>query len=231
MLPSEHVGARIRLYRTQQRMTLDDLARSISKSASTLSKYESGKIAIDVNTVCEIAAVLRVSVGQLMDFPPARQGEDSGQGGFFAHTGLYWAYTCLHGKQAVLSALEILPVPDGGEQVFLYYGVQEATHYTKADFLYQGKLCRSDSGTAFYMQNPCNRGDMGYIYVRSMFSAQNTTTGVFVFLRERTHVPAVAKILFSRRLLGPDDGQLQELRLTDKTTLSLLKKENMLSFY
>ena len=46
-----HVGSRIRFYRKLKNMTQDQLAAAIHKSESTLSKYESGQIAIDVGSL------------------------------------------------------------------------------------------------------------------------------------------------------------------------------------
>ena len=51
-----HVGSRIRFYRKLKNMTQDQLAAAIHKSESTLSKYESGQIAIDVGSLYDIAS-------------------------------------------------------------------------------------------------------------------------------------------------------------------------------
>ncbi|MBQ4610497.1 MAG: helix-turn-helix transcriptional regulator, partial [Clostridia bacterium] len=44
MVPlNQHIGNRIRFYRTRRNMSQEQLAMKIFKSKSTLSKYESGK--------------------------------------------------------------------------------------------------------------------------------------------------------------------------------------------
>ena len=45
------VGSKIRQIRQSRRMTQDELATAIHKSRATLSKYESGDISIDLNTL------------------------------------------------------------------------------------------------------------------------------------------------------------------------------------
>ena len=60
------IGGNIRTYRRANRMTLSELAERINKSKATVGKYEQGAIALDMDTLYEIAAALRVSPFQLM---------------------------------------------------------------------------------------------------------------------------------------------------------------------
>ena len=57
---SSQIGKRIKLYRKQQKMTLEDLAACINRSKATVSKYECGAIVLDVETLYEIAGALQV---------------------------------------------------------------------------------------------------------------------------------------------------------------------------
>ena len=63
-----HVGSRIRFYRKLKNMTQDQLAAAIHKSESTLSKYESGQIAIDVGSLYDIASALGTDMSQFVDY-------------------------------------------------------------------------------------------------------------------------------------------------------------------
>ena len=63
---SERIGENIRIYRRANRMTLSELALKINKSKATVGKYEQGTIALDMDTLYEIAAALKVSPFQLM---------------------------------------------------------------------------------------------------------------------------------------------------------------------
>ena len=65
---SEHVGERIKFYRKTKHMTLSELAESIHRSTSTLSKYETGAIPISVDVLFDISKILNVSVNQLVDY-------------------------------------------------------------------------------------------------------------------------------------------------------------------
>ena len=54
------LGNAIKNCRTNRRLTQMELAKLISKSNTTLAKYEKGEISIDVATLVEIAKVLQV---------------------------------------------------------------------------------------------------------------------------------------------------------------------------
>ena len=69
---SKHIGGRIRNHRKNQGMTLQQLADLIHKSRATLSKYETGELPVDVETLYDIAAALHVDVTQIMDYQPER---------------------------------------------------------------------------------------------------------------------------------------------------------------
>jgi len=68
-----HVGSRIRFYRKLKNMTQDQLAAAIHKSESTLSKYESGQIAIDVGSLYDIASALGTDMSQFVDYAIPRE--------------------------------------------------------------------------------------------------------------------------------------------------------------
>ena len=70
MIPlNQHIGNRIRFYRTRRKLSQEQLAMKIFKSKSTLSKYESGKIPIDIETLYLIASELEVEMSALVDYP------------------------------------------------------------------------------------------------------------------------------------------------------------------
>lgn len=66
MAIDEHVGKNIKKYRLAYKLTLEELAKKIHKSKSTMSKYEKGLISIDVSTLKEIADVFQISPAYLL---------------------------------------------------------------------------------------------------------------------------------------------------------------------
>lgn len=94
MTIKEHVGLRIHLYRKQQNLTLEQLAFLLDKSISTVSKYETGKISIDIETLYAISKILHVSIEQLIDYhvDEKRVAQDLATSGFFTQKKKYWMY-------------------------------------------------------------------------------------------------------------------------------------------
>lgn len=67
---SRHIGSRIRQFRKMQGFTLQYMADQLNKSKATMSKYETGDIILDVETLYDIANLLQVSISQLTDRRP-----------------------------------------------------------------------------------------------------------------------------------------------------------------
>ena len=63
---NQEIGKKIRIFRKMRNLTLDELALKIYKSKSTISKYEKGEIAIDIETLYDIADALMINVEQLL---------------------------------------------------------------------------------------------------------------------------------------------------------------------
>jgi transcriptional regulator with XRE-family HTH domain len=63
---NKEIGKKINTFRKMKRLTLEDLSAIICKSKSTISKYEKGEIAIDIETLYEISSALQIHVEQLL---------------------------------------------------------------------------------------------------------------------------------------------------------------------
>ena len=68
-LVTENTGKAIRTFRKKNKLTVQELADRICKSKATVSKYESGKISLDLDTLFDIAQVLQVRLEQLLYMP------------------------------------------------------------------------------------------------------------------------------------------------------------------
>ncbi|MBR1442490.1 MAG: helix-turn-helix transcriptional regulator [Firmicutes bacterium] len=64
---TSHVGSKIKLYRKNNGLSINELASLIHKSKSTLSKYENGLISIDIETLYDISKVLHVNLSGLVE--------------------------------------------------------------------------------------------------------------------------------------------------------------------
>ena len=67
---AQEIGVKIRHYRKKKGMTVEQLADAVCKSKSSISKYESGQIVMDILSLYDIACALDVKVTQLCTFRP-----------------------------------------------------------------------------------------------------------------------------------------------------------------
>src|SRR5665647_3262142 len=65
---SQHVGQRIKKCRKGRGFTIEQFSKIINKSKATLSKYENGKITIDIDTLLDIADALEMDFVNLIDY-------------------------------------------------------------------------------------------------------------------------------------------------------------------
>lgn len=235
MTPSEHVGSRIRLYRTQRHLTLETFSKMISRSPSTVSKYESGKIVVDVETLFEIADALSLSVNQLTDYvrPDTTASSQNIQDNFFKHANLYYMYSFFGvDKQFYVCALEIVRnQKDGEDKSILYYDIDDTKNYTNSSYLYTGSISYFDFHTIMKMKNPYNRGDELFIYAKTPFHTNGVANGLVLGLSESLRSPCSFKVIFSKTALKEDSELKKDLSLSTKDVITEIRRTNNLMGY
>ncbi len=228
----EHVGARIRQYRTRKHMTLQYLAEAIQKSVPTLSKYEAGKIAPDIGTLFEIAEVLEINIHQLTDYQPERKKDPSRkyESNFFRRTDRYYAYAyyALY-KEFMVCVLDVTRNPDSEyDDVILYYGIPDVENYTAAKYVYQGILNCHDQFASMELHNSSGSRDMIYIYGRTPLWVKPVMPTLMLSISEAFGNPSAVKLLFSTEQLDLTPALKKELLLSDKTVQMNMKASNTL---
>ena len=160
---NEHIGGRIRMYTKARELTLQQLADLIHKSRASVSKYENGEITLDVETLSEIADVLMVSPGQLMDFNPpvpktAKQPlNHSAKSPFYQAKRLYFyfydgRYKRL--KDGIIDIYERENSPGNFEATLSISAVTPTGR--SSEIYYTGKVVYSDMLIRFSFVNQCN---------------------------------------------------------------------------
>lgn len=235
MTPSEHVGARIRLYRTQRHLTLETFSKMISRSPSTVSKYESGKIVVDVETLFEIADALNLSVNQLIDYakPDTSSPSQNIQDNFFKHANLFYMYSFFGvDKRFYICALEIVRnQKDGEDKIILYYDISDTKNYTNSSYLYTGSISYFDFHATMKMKNPYNRGDELFIYAKTPFHTNGVANGLVLGLSESLRSPCSFKVIFSKTALKVDPLLKKELNIASKDIITETRRTNCLMVY
>ncbi len=213
-------------------MTLQYLAEAIHKSVPTLSKYESGRIAVDIGTLFEIAEVLGVNINQLTDYQPERKIDTSrkNDSNFFRRADRYYAYAyyALY-KQFMVCVMDIVRNPDSEyDSVTLYYGVPDVEHYTSAKYIYQGILNCHDQFASMELHNASGSRDMIYIYGRTPLWVKPVTPTLMLSISEVFGNPSAVKLLFSTEQLDLTPQLKKELLLSDKMVQMNMKASNTL---
>lgn len=233
--PAEHVAQRIRMYRTRQRMTIDTLARKLHVSPSTISKYENAKLAITVSTLFEIADALNISVNQLTDYKKTEKPKriKTTESSFFKRSNVFYMYQYFAIDKKIYSCvLELQPnLHENFNDVTLYYDVADESNYTDAQYIYKGTMDCHDLITNIYCKNPYNESDDIFIYAKTTFSLQSTTTGLLTALSQSLRNPCAIKVIFSLNPLPMDEALKDKLMIFDKATLAELKRVNSLVIY
>ena len=229
---SVETGKQIRLYRKLRRLTLEDLSRIICKSKSTVSKYEKGEIAMDIETLCEIAEALHIQPGQLLYTPPEKSGSPSAvrRPAFFRDTSRLFSYL-YDGRAGRLlrSALEILP--DTGENqcgVMMYMNFFDWDQVQNCENTYTGYMEHFDAVTNIHLVNRDLPMEKASIQILASRLDSATKWGLWNGLSSRPMMPVAAKILLSRTPLKEDAALTEKLKIS-KEDIRLLKLYNMLS--
>lgn len=232
MTIKEHVGLRIHLYRKQQNLTLEQLAFLLDKSISTVSKYETGKISIDIETLYAISKILHVSIEQLIDYhvDEKRVTQDLATSGFFTQKKKYWMYQYFAPMKKIVECIvEIIPDPvTAADKIVLYYDAHNADDYTDSSFVYRGFISYYDSYATMKLTNAFNAKDEIFIYAKSPLWIRNTTTGLMMSISQTLGNPSVVKVLFSTEKINNQEALKANLDLNNKEVLSALKRTNHL---
>lgn len=238
----QHVGSQIRFFRKLRRYTLSEFASKINRSISTVSKYESGSISIDLLTLSEVATALEVTIEQLL--PPAHICAPTVDNGsstmvdtkhFFTQQDIYYMYYCFSpnknaaNKGIAVNTIEIRRNDNAPDEVYLYSEcTTPETNYRNCKYVYHGNVLYYDFVVYFMLENVYHIGCHDYICAKVPFTRTNTTTGLYTGVSETLRNPAVTKVIISSSLLDIDDDMYRGLMLTDKDMAYELKHRNAL---
>ena len=229
---SREIGLKIRYYRKNRQMTVDQLAEAICKSKSCVSKYENGQIAVDLPTLYDIAAALDVGVTQLLYLPPSqRNGTTAGEvpAFFFVFYRFYAYYYDGRSNRIVRSVADILEeVGRGAYHIQMYMNVDDYQHYHLCENLYDGVLTHFDALSLLVMQNQHMEMDHYQLGIPSPYLNAPVKWGLAFGISSRPLMPTSAKILLSKTPQKETAEFEKSLRLS-KEDIRLMKLYNMLT--
>lgn len=222
---SEHIGNRIKLYRKNKQLTQAEFAQMIHKSKSAVSKYECGEIAIDIETLYEIADVLEISINQLLDNNLEKDYRIPGIQGFFSAPAQFYAYYLNKNSTHITRAvLEINRTDADVYSTVFFADLADYSNLYSCDHLYFGDIHYSDSYVNMLMENQSNRAERIFINVANPFNNNaSLTVGMLCGISDKYLIPIGLKIILSKKPLTEDDALREALRLS-KDDFSSMKK-------
>lgn len=228
------VGQRIKHFRKEKEMTMENLAVAISKSVSTVSKYESGTISMDIMTLLDIAIALEIDIVRLVEYP-TKPPISPILGNPFGTSTLYLYHFDGRIKKIVRSMIHIV-LDDVKEQIcaVFYLNVPCFDEYNRCEYYYKGEVYNSDTMIHFILSNPYNPSVRVAIttvnpYKLSHLSSANIPFwGVFLGFSFKPFGPFASKVLFSKTPQQEDD-ELKELLLLSKEDIRSIRSYNLLA--
>lgn len=228
---AEHIGMKIRFYRTRQNMSQDQLAAKIYKSKSTLCKYENGQIAMDVETLYRIACVLQVELSQLTDFPiprteiPAQPSRNS----IFKSNSMYMYYYDGRSNKITRTLLQFNHTNRSGESTpcLCYMDVPSFRDYQNCRYFYTGTLVQHEMVSYLILNNQFNPTDRITVSILNPFQPTQTIRGIMLALSFNPITPFGVKCLLSPMEL-PEVVLKKDDLILSKDELKEFKRLNML---
>ncbi len=220
---SLHIGSRIRLYRKAKKLTLLELSEKIHKSKATLSKYETGDITIDIETLFDIADVLGVKVQQLIDYIPEAQAEapQKNMGAFFPQRRTYVYFYDGRFKRIVRNILEI-----DQNAVTFYYDIASFDDPENCRNLFFGSVEYFDTFTNFSLESQSNRMENATLCAVNPLDRGAQVLGLLSGISRYPILPISIKCIISPELLEENE-ELKEKLLLSKKDVKMSKTLNM----
>lgn len=227
---SIQIGKRIRTFRKKRNITLEDLASRIHKSKSTISKYETGEISVDIETMYEIADALEIHVEQLLWCPPRRTAMHSMRTpAFFDGISQFFSYIYDGRNNGLIRCVfDVLSETENDQyKVMMYMNFKDFSNYQNCENTYWGYIEHYDAITNIQLTNQDMPMEKASAKILASSLSANTKWGLFCGFSSRPMMPIATKTLFSREIL-PENGELIRQLKISKDDVRLLKLYNML---
>lgn len=231
---NEHIGNRIRMYRKVQGMTLQQLADTIHKSRASVSKYETGEITLDIETLFDISKALQVSLNQLTDFqPPAPEPAQEephaiGKSPFFQAKRLYFYFYDGRYKRLKDGIIDIYEQKNKPGQYEASLSISTVSpNGRSSEVYYTGRVVYSDMLIRFSFVNQCNTLEEDLLYIFNPLEIRDSTDGLLCGISSADFMPCAFRCLVT---LTPKE-HTEEFRrqlLISKEELKRWQKLNML---
>ncbi len=229
---SIEIGKRIRNFRKTRNLTLDEMSNIICKSKSTISKYEKGEIAVDIETLYELADALHIHVEQLLYCNPQKSPYHTSAScpSFFNGISQFFSYV-FDGRtnRMIQCVFDLLSeVEPNRYKIIMYMNFSDYNRYQHCENTYCGYIEHYDAVTNIELVNQYMPMEKASVQILASHLDSDTKWGLWNGLSSRPMMPIATKMLFSKILLKEDALLLKQLKIS-KEDIRLLRLYNMFS--
>lgn len=226
---TQMTGNKIRFYRKKNNLTIEELAAKIHKSKATVSKYERGDISIDIDTLYELADVLKVTPEQLLyRRKTVIQAPERNVPSFFQDVSAFYGYFYDgRDKQVIRSYFELqTDVEQNRQGIRMYMNFQDYDHYQDCENTYEGFIEHYDAVTNILLTNVHLPMEKASIQLLASSLYANKRWGLWNGLSSRPLMPVSTKILLSVHRIKDSDDILSQLKISNED-IKLFRLYNM----
>lgn len=216
---SVHTGMRIKKCRKSKNMTIEELGKIINKSKATVSKYENGSVAIDLDTLYCIAKALDVNIMTLIDYNISEaQDTTVNDGIYFDKPNIYMYY--YDGRSNNIVKTLVCKLPSNEEKsgtvskVIMYQGLESFDTPEKSQHVFIGEMIAYDTITHFILSNQINKTEKMYLCIFNPLHANSQAVGLLSGLASTPFFgPIALKVLASKEILDENEDLLNVIKL------------------
>lgn len=152
----QNLGAKLRVYRKIQQITLKQLSEALSKSLATVSKYEKGEIVVDLEVLIDWCRYLNVDIATLL--PSSKETETDKQRYAGNYIDRLYLYSYMGHKNKL--HIDVIEIDNTKMRATLYLDVADVSNIYESSFIYFGEVIYSDISINFVFFNASPPFDM-----------------------------------------------------------------------
>lgn len=212
-------------------LTLSELGTLINKTESTISKYESGNIIIDLETLYGISDALKVPIDQLIYIPNNQMGinEEYIPTFFQDIDTIYSYYYDGRSDELIRCIMEISNYSKNNKKkVYFYMNFKNYDMYHDCENRYEGYIEHYHALTNIELVNLDTGMERSNIKILATFLDTNLRWGLYNGFSFRPMMPVSLKMLFSRNRIDESVEFINSLKIS-KDDIKNLKHYNMFS--
>lgn len=229
---TEHVGNRIRKCRKRKGYTIEEFSKMINKSKATLSKYENGTIAIDIDTLLDIAEALEMELTHLINYSSLKANRQLTNADTYFDQSYYYIYYYDGRHKRLIKSIMTLSTDEKvkhSSEVIFYKGVDDFNNKEDCDNIYNGTIDSFDATTHATLINQINKSERIHFLLMNPMQRGIPAIGILSGIGNPPYfAPVAIKVIVSKYMLDEDDPIFENIITITKDELKQYKQYNMM---